>query len=212
MAGSVSIEAVREGVELLPFSLNELQIQKFAQYLSNMVLWNRAYNLTAITEPKEMVIKHLLDSLVLLPHLVDKVPSGRFIDVGSGAGLPGIPLSIALPEHHFTLLDSSGKRTRFMTQMKLELGLKNIEVIHSRVQDYQPEVRFDAVLSRAFASGKDMVEWSSHLLKPAGYMAAMKGKFDPEEWADVEGFSQREIVQLEVPKLNEERHLIFLSA
>lgn len=211
MAGAVSVEVVERAVALLPFKLNDVQIEKFAQYLSGMVLWNRAYNLTAITDPEEMVIKHLLDSLVLVPYLEEKVPKGRFIDVGSGAGLPGIPLSIAMPEHHFTLLDSSGKRTRFITQMKMELGLENVSVITSRVQDFVPEARFDAVLSRAFASGADMVEWSSHLLKPEGYMAAMKGKFDPAEWADVEGFSTREIVELDVPKLNEERHLIFLS-
>ena len=140
-----------------------------------------------------------------------RFPQGSFIDVGTGAGLPGVPLSIVMPDAQFTLLDSAIKRTRFITQMKIEIGLPNVNIVTARVQDFQPEEGFDAVLSRAFASGEDMVNWSAHLLKEEGMMAAMKGKFIEAEWGDVTAFPNREIVSLEVPGLNEERHLIFLS-
>ncbi len=208
---SINQEMVKLALSELTFVIDDVACDKLTRYLQGMFLWNRAYNLTAITEPREMIIKHLLDSLVLVPELRVRFPEGRFIDVGTGAGLPGIPLSIVMPECSWTLLDSATKRTRFLTQMKLELGLNNVTIITSRVQDYQPEERFDAVLSRAFASGEDMVKWSEHLLKPEGSMAAMKGKWLDAEWQNVTGFPHREIMTLHVPHLEEERHLILLK-
>lgn len=205
-------EDVRVALDTLPFEVDDAACEKLTQYLQGMLLWNKAYNLTAITAPKEMIIKHLLDSLILAPELIKRYPkSGRFIDVGTGAGLPGVPLSIVMPNAHFTLLDSATKRTRFITQMKIEIGLPNVTVVASRVQDYKPSGKFDVVLSRAFASGEDMVKWSEHLLDSEGVMAAMKGKFSEEEWGDVSSFPHREVISLEVPGLDEERHLIFLS-
>ncbi len=204
-------EDVRAALDTLSFKIEEIACEKLTKYLQGMLLWNKAYNLTAITDPQEMVIKHLLDSLVLAPELMKRFPQGSFIDVGTGAGLPGVPLSIVMPDAQFTLLDSAIKRTRFITQMKIEIGLPNVNIVTARVQDFQPEEGFDAVLSRAFASGEDMVNWSAHLLKEEGMMAAMKGKFIEAEWGDVTAFPNREIVSLEVPGLNEERHLIFLS-
>lgn len=202
---------VRVALDGLSFEIDDIACEKLTKYLQGMLLWNKAYNLTAITDPKEMIVKHLLDSLVLAPELMKRFPQGRFVDVGTGAGLPGVPLSIAMPDAEFTLLDSAIKRTRFITQMKIEIGLPNVTIVTSRVQDFQPQECFDAVLSRAFASGEDMVSWSEHLLKEGGMMAAMKGKFIEAEWGDVSSFPNREVVSLEVPGLNEERHLIFLS-
>ncbi len=204
-------EDVRAALDRLPFTVDDTACNKLTQYLQGMLLWNKAYNLTAITDPEEMLIKHLLDSLVLAPELEKRIPNGRFIDVGTGAGLPGALLSIVMPNATFTLLDSAIKRTRFINQMKLEIGLPNVTIVTSRVQDHQPEERYDAVLSRAFASGEDMVNWSEHLVHDQGKMAAMKGKFLAEEWESVSQFPNREIVPLAVPGLFEERHLIFLS-
>lgn len=202
---------VRIALDQLPFSIDDDACGKLTQYLQGMLLWNRAYNLTAITDPEEMIIKHLLDSLVLVPELRQRFHSASLIDVGTGAGLPGIPLSIVMPDFQFTLLDSATKRTRFIQQMKIEIGLPNVTVITSRVQDYQPETKFDGVLSRAFASGNDMVKWSQHLLNEGGMMVAMKGKVIHSEWEDVVDFPTQEVVELKVPGLNEERHLILLS-
>lgn len=208
---SIQKEDVRAALDQLSFEIDDAKCEKLTKYLQGILLWNKAYNLTAITEPREMIIKHLLDSLVLAPELERRMANGRFIDVGTGAGLPGALLSIVMPNATFILLDSAIKRTRFINQMKLEIGLPNVEIVTSRVQDHQPEVRYDAVLSRAFASGEDMVNWSEHLVHEQGKMAAMKGKFIEEEWETVAQFPQREIVPLEVPGLFEERHLIFLS-
>lgn len=208
---SIQKEDVRAALDRLPFSVDDVACEKLTQYLQGMLLWNKAYNLTAITDPEEMLIKHLLDSLVLAPELEKRIPNGRFIDVGTGAGLPGALLSIVMPSATFTLLDSAIKRTRFINQMKLEIGLPNVTIVTSRVQDHQPETRYDAVLSRAFASGEDMVNWSEHLVHDQGKMAAMKGKFIAEEWESVSQFPNREVVPLTVPGLFEERHLIFLS-
>ncbi|NLD09658.1 MAG: 16S rRNA (guanine(527)-N(7))-methyltransferase RsmG [Xanthomonadaceae bacterium] len=208
---SVDQTLVNDALAELSFPVSEEEAVLLKRYLDGMLLWNRAYNLTAITDPAEMVIKHLLDSLVLKPHLEARRKDGRFIDVGSGAGLPGIPLAIVMPDASFTLLDSNNKRTRFITQMVMELGLKNVEVIHSRVQDYLPETGFDLVLSRAFASAADFTNWSSHLLAENGAFAAMKGRFDEAEWGEIDPAWQSEVIALSVPKLNEARHLVLLS-
>ena len=208
---NIEKEEVRAALDQLTFDVDDVACEKLTKYLQGMLLWNRAYNLTAITDPQEMLVKHLLDSLVLAPELEKRIPSGRFIDVGTGAGLPGALLSIVMPNATFTLLDSAIKRTRFINQMKLEIGLPNVEIVTSRVQDHQPTARYDAVLSRAFASGEDMVNWSEHLVHEQGKMAAMKGKFIEEEWESVSQFPHREVVPLTVPGLLEERHLIFLS-
>lgn len=202
---------IKNLLDLTNFQYDDKAVYQWAAYLNGMLLWNKAYNLTAITEPKEMVIKHLFDSIVLYQYLLDKIPSGSILGVGSGAGLPGIPLAIIMPHHEFVLLDSSRKRTRFMQQMVFELGLKNVSVVHSRVQEYDPPVLFDLILSRAFASADDMVAWSMHLLKPQGLFAAMKGQINHGEWEALLPKFKLEYISLNVPMLKEERHLVFLS-
>ncbi len=195
---------------LLPEPPSDEEAKKLSLFLDKLLFWNKSYNLTAITERREAVIKHLLDSLVIAPELKKYEGVNSILDVGSGAGLPGIPLSIVLPQFHFTLLDSSGKRVRFMRQMKLELGLDNVEIVQSRVQDFQSEEGFDLITSRAFANGEDMVKWSEHLLAKDGVFGAMKGLYYPEEWENLDHY-RVEAVALKVPQLEEERHIIFLE-
>jgi 16S rRNA (guanine527-N7)-methyltransferase len=151
--------------------------QQLIDYLSLLYRWNQITNLTAIRDPQEMVFQHVLDSLTVLPYLTGT----QFIDVGSGAGLPGIPLAITQPDKIFFLLDSNNKKTVFLQQVVLTLGLKNVTVIHSRCEQYQPDELFDAVLTRAFSSLKNMLMSTQHLIKPTGEFLAMKGVYPEDE-------------------------------
>lgn len=155
--------------------------QQWVNYLSLLYRWNQVSNLTAIRDPHEMVFQHLLDSLTVLPYL----NATRCIDVGSGAGLPGIPLAIARPDIEFFLLDSNNKKTRFLQQVALELGLKNITVIHARCEAWKPDFAFDQVITRAFASLKTMLLATAHLLSPTGEFLAMKGVYPEEEIKEI---------------------------
>ncbi|MFA0698620.1 16S rRNA (guanine(527)-N(7))-methyltransferase RsmG, partial [Vibrio sp. 10N.222.49.C9] len=137
------------------------QLDQLVGYVELLNKWNKAYNLTSVRNPSDMLVKHIMDSIVVSPHLDGK----RFIDVGTGPGLPGIPLSIMNPDCEFFLLDSLGKRIRFIKQVVHELKIENVTPVLSRVEEFQPEVKFDAVLSRAFASMTDMVNWCRHLPK-----------------------------------------------
>lgn len=188
----------------------EVSLQQRKQLLAFITLlnkWNKAYNLTSIRDPQEMLIKHILDSLIVSPHLQGKC----FIDVGTGAGLPGIPLAIINPDQHYFLLDSLGKRIIFIRQVIRQLGLTNVTPIQSRVENYQPEVRFDGVLSRAFASLQDMTKWCQHLVTTDGCFYALKGVFQAEELQSLEPhFQLQQKIQLCVPELAAERHLIVL--
>ncbi|WP_439101160.1 16S rRNA (guanine(527)-N(7))-methyltransferase RsmG [Congregibacter sp.] len=193
------------GLASLGLDLTEAQQQLLLQYLKLLSRWNQTYNLTAIRDEHVMVTKHLLDSLAVLPHLRGQ----RFIDVGTGAGLPGIPLAIALPDRHFSLLDSNGKKTRFLTHAKNELGLDNVEVHKFRVADFVPRQRYDAVLSRAFASLDDMIAGCQHLLLPSGEFLAMKGQRPDDELERIDCKSLPvSITDLEVPGLSEYRCLL----
>lgn len=206
----ITTEFVKAAMIAEGFDFSDEQIKAWAHYLNGIQKWNKAYNLTSITEPEEMVVKHLFDSIVLIPY-VEKIKHERLMDVGTGAGLPGFLLAIAMPNSHFVLLDTNSKRTRFMTQMKIELGIDNVEIVHARVQDYVVEDKFDIILSRAFANAEDMVNWSKHLLADQGVFAAMKGHVTQEEWQFSEGGYQSEVIPLSVPRLNDVRHLVFLS-
>jgi 16S rRNA (guanine527-N7)-methyltransferase len=167
--------------------------------------WNKAYNLTAIRDPQQMLIRHIMDSLAVSEHLIGE----RFIDVGTGPGLPGIPLAIMNPDKHFVLLDSLGKRIRFQKQVQHELGIKNISSVESRVEAYQPEIKFDGVLSRAFASIEDMLHWCQHLPADNGCYYALKGQLAEDEMANMpEGFEVTDIFELKIPCLDEQRHLL----
>ena len=177
------------------------------RYVSLLQKWNKAYNLTAVREPAAMVTYHLLDSLTLVAHFQGKPRS--VIDVGTGAGIPGIPLAIMFPDSHFTLLDSNGKKTRFMQQAKIELALKNIEVVNSRVELFRPESGFDIVVSRAFTSLQSFSEVTQHLCAADGLFYAMKGKFPQQEIDDMaDEFKLLQVHKLQVPELDDERHLV----
>lgn len=195
------------GLNELQISLSEAQQAKLIAYLELLVRWNSAYNLTAIRDPQQMVARHLLDSLAVLPHLRGEC----FIDVGTGPGLPGIPLAIACPDRHFTLLDSNGKKTRFLFQARTALELANVQEVNTRVEGFQPAQPFDAVLSRAFSSLPDMVEKCAHLTREDGLFLAMKGKFPQTELSDLaKAYKVDAPVRLQVPGVSEERHLIVI--
>ncbi|MCE7537304.1 16S rRNA (guanine(527)-N(7))-methyltransferase RsmG [Aliivibrio fischeri] len=190
-------------------NVSELQKEQLLGYVALLHKWNKAYNLTSVRNPSEMVIKHILDSIVVSP----KLSGERFIDVGTGPGLPGIPLAIMNPEKSFTLLDSLGKRIRFIKQVIHELKITNVTPIQSRVEEFQPEEKFDAVLSRAFASMTDMVNWCHHLPKEEdGVFLALKGIYSEEEANDLpEWCSVKNVATLIVPELEGERHLVTLA-
>lgn len=189
-------------------TLSETQLAQCIQYVTLLDKWNSAYNLTSVRDPEEMLIKHVLDSLVVAPFLIGQ----HFIDVGTGPGLPGVLLAIYYPEKQFTLLDSLGKRIRFLNQVKMQLQLQNIHPLQSRVEDHQPLQGYDGVISRAFASLNDMLNWCRHLPTPDGRFFAMKGAAVQEEIAALPDFVKVDAIHnLQVPQLNAQRHLVVLS-
>jgi len=198
---------LQRGCETLGLALDLRQEKKLLAYLELLGKWNNAYNLTAVREPGQMVTRHLLDSLAVAPYL----RGDRVIDVGTGAGLPGIPLAILYPQRDFSLLDSNGKKTRFLFQVKTALRLDNMQVHHQRVESFRPSEPFDAVISRAFASLADMVADCRHLLADNGCFFAMKGTYPEQEIAALDPSCQVIAVNsLEVPGLSEQRHLVEL--
>ena len=197
---------LHEGVGKLQLDLPSGAEQALLDYLALLLKWNAAYNLTAVRDPEQMVIKHLLDSLSILPHVQGKT----LIDVGTGAGLPGFVLALVKPDLQVTLLDSNGKKIRFLRQAIADLGVKNAEAVQSRVEEF--EKTFDLVTSRAFATLTDMVQGSAQLLSESGEFLAMKGVRPVEEIAALpEEFAVREVLALQVPFLHEERHLVRIS-
>ncbi|WP_354667819.1 16S rRNA (guanine(527)-N(7))-methyltransferase RsmG [Alteromonas sp. C1M14] len=193
------------GCEKLQLTVSPTQAQQLVNYVLNMHKWNKAYNLTSVRAPEQMMVKHILDSLAV----TTAITANKVIDVGTGPGLPGIPLAIMHPTVSFTLLDSLGKRVRFMKQCAYELGLPNVDPIHSRVEEHIPECPYDIVLSRAFASLKDMLHWCQHLVDSSGVFLALKGQFPQSEIDEVSDHFQIESVsELKVPDLIGERHLV----
>lgn len=187
-------------------SLSDLQKQQLVDFVKLLDKWNKAYNLTSVRNPDEMLVKHILDSLVVSKHLLGE----SFIDVGTGPGLPGIPLAIANPDKQFVLLDSLGKRITFIKNAIRELGIKNVTPVLSRVEEYQDQ-QFDGVLSRAFASLNDMVDWCYHLPNVSGRFYALKGVYHPQEVSEITKPIERvEVIKLDVPELVGERHLVVL--
>ncbi|MCZ6829695.1 MAG: 16S rRNA (guanine(527)-N(7))-methyltransferase RsmG, partial [Gammaproteobacteria bacterium] len=183
-------------------------VNSLLAYLDLLQRWNKVCNLTAVRDPEQMVYRHILDSLAIGPHLGSGV---RCIDVGSGAGLPGVPLAIVYPEREFHLLDSNGKKTRFLFQVKTELGLDNITVHNSRAETFVAVRPYDIVLSRAFASLIDMVESCMHLCAADGCFLAMKGLYPEQELVTLDGRCQLVAAhRIQVPGLPEQRHLIEL--
>jgi 16S rRNA (guanine527-N7)-methyltransferase len=191
--------------------LDAEQVSRLLAYLDLLQRWNRAYNLTAVRDRADMVTRHLLDSLVVLPW----IPGGRLLDAGSGAGLPGVPLAIARPDLDVTLLDSAGKKIRFLEHLRRELGLRNVTPVQARLEDYAPQdlvsAPFGAVISRAFASLAAFAAAARHLTG-AARLLAMKGRYPASELAELPAWLRVEAVErLAVPGLQEERHLVIMS-
>lgn len=202
-------EELAQGAQALGVELSAEQRQRLLGYLALLIKWNKAYNLTAVRNPDEMVSRHLLDSLSVVPFVAKLGDS--WLDVGSGGGMPGIPLAILFPDKRFTLLDSNGKKTRFLTQVKLELGLANLEVVHSRVEEFQPEAPFAGICSRAFSSLEDFSNWTRHLGNGDTHWLAMKGvQPDDELQALPADFRLQSCDVLKVPGCQGQRHLLIL--
>lgn len=176
--------------------------KQLIDYLGLLTHWNRAYNLTAVREPLEMVSKHLLDSLSVLPF----VDASQVADIGSGAGLPGIPLALSLPETKFVLIDSNGKKTRFLNQAKMVLNLDNVEVVNQRVEQYQPGIYFDIIIARAYASTRDILKTTQHLHNTHTRILVMQGKLD--ETLAFPGYALKQSHLLDVHGLDADRHLL----
>ena len=197
------------GLRELNLNCSSLQLEKLLKYLELLQRWNKAFNLTAIRDPLQMVRLHLLDSLAIHPY-VQGLKS--IIDVGTGPGLPGIPLAILNPEINFTLLDSNGKKTRFLFQAINELKLTNASEINHRVEAYQPNQLFDAVISRAFSSISDMLNQCDHLVSDQGCFLAMKGKKPDSELSQIaKDYKVVDLSQINVPQVDSERHLIKIT-
>lgn len=189
------------------YELSDHMQQQLVHYLEMMQSWNRIINLTSITEPREMVYLHIIDSLSVMPYL----HGNRLLDIGTGAGLPGIPLAITHPDQHWVLLDKNSKKTRFLTQVIAELKLAHVSAVHSRGEDFQPAYCFDSILGRAFGSIRLFAETTGHLLCPNGKLIAMKGKYPEEEINDIpKSFTIQDITRLELNGMNVERHIVRL--
>lgn len=198
---------LQQGLQQAGIDLPEQVQQKLLDYLALLQKWNKVHNLTAVRDPEEMVTLHLLDSLSVLPHVKAK----RLLDVGSGAGLPGIPLALCLPDLQVTVMDSSHKKASFMRQAKAELGIANLEVVCGRVENYKPEQLFDIVISRAFSDLAEFVALTRHLCAPGAEWLAMKGVYPYDELAQLK-IQPAQVIPLMVPGLQAQRHLVFLKA
>jgi len=207
---------MRDLKELLTVALHDNQLtcsdaqqEQLINYLELMQRWNAVFNLTSITTPREMVYLHLIDSLLMQPYL----HGTQLLDVGSGAGLPGIPLAIMMPEKHWTLLDKNNKKTRFMTQAVAELGLKNVVVVQERSENFKPAERFDSIVSRAYGSLQMFVATCAHLLAKDGLFVAMKGKHPEEELASLSAdYMIREVIPIHIKGVETERCVILIAA
>lgn len=203
-------EELARGIQTLGLDIDAATQQRLLDYLALLAKWNKAYNLTAVRDVDEMVSRHLLDSLSIVPPF-EAAGGERWLDVGSGGGMPGIPLAILFPGKSLTLLDSNGKKTRFLTQVKLELKLDNLQVIHSRVEAFQPERPFNGIVSRAFSSLEDFTNWTRHLGDAQTNWLAMKGVHPSEELAALpEDFRVEAERALAVPGCQGQRHLLIL--
>lgn len=199
-------DTLYQGCEHLNIVINASQVEKIMAYITLLLKWNQSFNLTAIKEPEAIMVQHILDSLAIYAFIKGET----ILDIGTGAGLPGIPLAILYGDKLWSLLDSNGKKTRFLTQVALELNLKNIKVCKSRVEQYNPENLFFTITSRAFSSLALFVNLSQKLCHPKGYMLALKGKYPKEELAEISKDFKVEVVPLQVPFLNAERHVCII--
>ncbi|MBV8125621.1 MAG: 16S rRNA (guanine(527)-N(7))-methyltransferase RsmG [Paucibacter sp.] len=204
---------LKEGAAALGLDLSEAQVDKLMAYQALLAKWNKVYNLTALRDPAQMMTHHLLDSLSAMTAFTG---AQRVLDVGAGGGLPGIVLAIwaaeAQPQMHITLVDTVQKKTAFLNQVKAQLQLGNVTVLHARVEQLPIEQQYDVITSRAFAELKDFVTWSNHLLQQGGKYIALKGVLPQEEIERLPaGWKVQSIRPLQVPGLDAERHLIFME-
>ena len=200
-------DILAQAVQTLALPLDMLQQRNLLLYLDKLLLWNKAYNLTAITDPIEALVKHIIDCLAIIAHL----PAGSLLDIGTGAGLPAVIIAICQPKRHCTALDSNQKKIRFIKQVSSELGLTNVQPIAGRIEAH--DNKYEVVTSRAFASLSDFVEAGQLCLADKGYLCAMKGKAPTNE--ELEALSQNwqiKTIALKVPRLDDSRHLIELSS
>lgn len=201
------MDTLRAGASRLGLTLDDAQVARLIAHLDLMDEWGQRMNLTAIREREAQITRHVLDSLSVRPHLRGK----RVLDVGSGAGFPGIPLAIVAPDADFTLLDSTGKKCRFLEAARDALGLQNVTVVNSRAELYHPPQRFDSVIARAVGPLAELVRYAGHLVSGGGRLLAMKGRLPEEELAaKLNGWKVAAVHRLTVPGLDEERHLVEL--
>ncbi len=200
-------QAIAQGIPPLALSVPDHALDRLAAYIALLARWNRTYNLTAVRSPDEMVIRHILDSLAILPW----VQGPQVLDVGSGAGLPGIPLAVVRPDIAFHLLDSNGKRTRFLQQAVAELELGNVHVLCCRLENYHPVIRFASIVARAFAPLAVLLAGAGRLCAPHGRVLVMKGAYPGDELQAIPaGYRLVDVYRLRVPGLDAERHLVHL--
>lgn len=199
---------LQQGLAALDLDIDAATRAKLLQFLELLADWNRVYNLTAVREIEQMLPRHLLDSLSVIPFL----HGNRVLDIGTGAGLPGVPLALARPDLHFALLDSNAKKIRFVRQAIRDLGLANVETAHTAVERYRPAVAFDTLIARALAAIPDMLSNCRHLVTPGSRVLAMKGVYPTDELAALDrGFRVRDVANLSVPGLDAARHLVILE-
>lgn len=197
-----------EGIDALGLGVSAHTQERLLAFRDLLARWNRTYNLTAVRNPAQMIERHLLDSLAVTPYLNGE----RVLDVGSGAGLPGVPLALVEDQRHFVLLDSQAKRARFLRQVTIELGIANLEVVQARVEDYRPACLFDTIVSRAFSRIADFVRLAGMLCAGQGVLLAMKGMLDATELSELAPpWSVVETIPLVVPGLVAERHLLRIA-
>ena len=199
-------QKLADGSVALGLELSSLVLQRLMQYLDLLVRWNKIHNLTAVRDRDDMVTLHLLDSLALLPY----INAQRLLDVGSGGGLPGIPIALTHPEIQVTVLDSSQKKTTFLRQVKLDMGLDNLEIVCSRVEDYKPENPYELIVSRAFSDLKLFIKLTHHLLTPQAAWLAMKGVYPRDEIAALNNIAV-DVRAINVPGLDAQRHLVLMK-
>lgn len=204
------LQELKQGSQALGLDLSDEALGLLLKYQDALVLWNKAYNLTAIRDPKEMLVKHLLDSLSILKDL----PQGRLLDVGTGGGMPGMIVALCQPERNCVLLDSNGKKIRFLKQFIADLKLKNVIAVQTRVENeesIQELGKFDVITSRAFASLLDFVDAARPYMHESTIIAAMKGLVPTEEMQQLKAEFSCQVIGLQVPRLDEQRHLLLLQ-